>query len=77
MHVKDARGWTPLHYAAFNNNLPTKNTIIALLKLGANPSAKDNQGKLPLDVAIAQNHQFKPPEEVKPDIVQLLTPKTN
>ena len=76
MNVKDARGWTPLHYAASNNILDGMEAMIKLLlEEGADPSIKNNDGKTPLDVANEENQSFIPPKPVKPKIAELLSPE--
>ena len=38
-------GWTPLHFAAAESETPA--VVKALLAAGADPAAKDNEGKTP------------------------------
>jgi ankyrin repeat protein len=45
-------GFTPLHYAAYNNQLKI---AILLIDYGADVDAEDNQGKTPLDIAGERN----------------------
>jgi ankyrin repeat protein len=49
----DRRGRTALHFAAVKNN---ETAIQLLLDRGASKTIKDNSGKTPLDLAIAQGH---------------------
>ena len=55
-HAKDAKGFTPLHYAV-NQPYPVANgeqclkTVDVLLKAGADVNAKDNEGATPLHYA--------------------------
>ena len=46
-------GWTPLHYAAYNN---LQETARLLLERGADPLAKSTDGKTPLDFAIEKGN---------------------
>jgi len=48
VNCRDSRGWTPLHYAAFNGQAVA---IQLLVKNGALVEAKDNDGATPLHVA--------------------------
>jgi hypothetical protein len=66
-------GWTPLHEACEQGNA---DVIRALLKAGASKDRRTATGKLPLDIAAANNHEralsfFREPEEprkpAKPD----------
>ncbi len=52
----DARqhgGWTPLHAAAFNGDVPMSECLLAH---GADPSLKSDDGKTAIDVAIEKGH---------------------
>jgi len=57
INAKDKRKWTPLMYAAIERDYPTivtsleQETIIALLRLGADPKPKDVFGKRAIDYA--------------------------
>jgi ankyrin repeat protein len=53
VNCRDSRGWTPLHYAAFNGQ--AKN-IQVLLAHGAPVDATDNDGATPLHAAAAAGH---------------------
>ena len=46
--VLDADGWTPLHFAARNKEVLV---IQALVKIGADPNARDESGRTPLHFA--------------------------
>jgi ankyrin repeat protein len=60
MNLRDTKGRTPLHMAiAFNN----KDTVEALLNLGASPSLADQYGQRPID--ICYNDSLKGLLEVK------------
>ena len=48
LNEADERGWTPLHHESLAGSAPT---VEGLLKLGANPQAKGNQGETPADLA--------------------------
>ena len=53
VNVKDSRGLTPLHYAAFRGNLEV---AIALLEFQANACSTANSGETPLHVAAQYGH---------------------
>lgn len=49
LDLEDAKGWTALHYAAYNA-LPELTE--ALIKYGSHPGSKDLQGNTPLHYAV-------------------------
>ena len=53
MNVQDYQGWTPLHVACFIGH---SEVIKVLLRNGALVDVRDNEGRLPLDVAIVHSH---------------------
>lgn len=59
IHTPDARGWTPLHHAAYAGN--AEHTDVCL-RFGADPNAKDEKGRTPLHLACSShrnpNHKF-------------------
>ncbi len=48
-----ARGWTPLHAAAYNGH---KKLVAYMLTSGANPNAQDADGNTPLHLAAGRGH---------------------
>lgn len=54
INIKGLYGWTPLHYATRENNVTM---VAALIKSGADISAKDEWGRTPWD--IAKERKFK------------------
>ena len=48
VHAGDNTQWTPLHWAALNGKTSVCTTLLAL---GADPAAKDEDGKTALDKA--------------------------
>lgn len=52
--ARDNYGWTPLHYAA---SIGSGDIVEILLKKGADPNIKDNEGKIPLDIAVEKGHE--------------------
>lgn len=52
MNMKDSSDWTPLHYAVYYNAL---DVVKFLVGKGADISAKDKDGKIPLDLATQEN----------------------
>ncbi len=50
--ARDARGWTPLHLAAWHNRAEI---FAFLLSKGANPGALTPAGETPFDLAIRNN----------------------
>lgn len=61
LNVKTGSGNTPLHYAAINRN---SKIITILVKAGADPKVKNDQGQSPLFEACAKFDETNP-EEVK------------
>ena len=54
MNNPDRYGWTPLHYAAYNDR---KEAVSFLLGNGANVNASDLSGKTPYHIAIGRGNQ--------------------
>ena len=50
VEARNKYGMTPLHMAAWHNKNPA--VAAALLEAGANPRAKANNGKMPIDYAM-------------------------
>ncbi|QOZ65882.1 ankyrin repeat domain-containing protein [Bradyrhizobium arachidis] len=55
INKQDNIGMTPLHYAAFNGQLPA---LRALFNAGANPSLRTIDGRSVADIARAGNHEL-------------------
>lgn len=57
---KLSNGWTPLHYAyqLLNNNEEDSDIINMLLKYGANPNLRNNEGQLPKEVRMKKKRKF-------------------
>ena len=53
VHTKDGDGWTPLHWASWNNSLAVAELLISS---GAEVEAESNNGSTPLDKAAYWNH---------------------
>ena len=48
INSKDEHGWTPLHHAVLNLDIPSRtNTVYTLVRLGANVHALNNEGSKP------------------------------
>lgn len=47
INLQNAKGWTPLHFAAADNNI---DIVSNLLRLGADATRKNQDGKLPIDL---------------------------
>jgi hypothetical protein len=69
VNAKNEAGWTALHHAA---NLDQLETVKMLVKAGANISARDIEGKAPLD--IAKKSDFEP-VRVQKYLQSLMQPK--
>ncbi len=52
--MRDAKGFTLLHWAATYNSSPE--VIRVLVRAGADPGFKSNDGKLPADLAAENEH---------------------
>jgi len=52
VNMKDTRGWTPLHFAAWHNH---GEIFSFLLSKGANPNALTFAGERPIDLALRNN----------------------
>ncbi|CAE8624810.1 unnamed protein product [Polarella glacialis] len=52
---RDVRGWTAMHYAAHYGHL---DVFAELLRCSADPTARDNRSKTPLQVAQAADKEF-------------------
>ncbi|XP_069192310.1 serine/threonine-protein phosphatase 6 regulatory ankyrin repeat subunit B isoform X3 [Procambarus clarkii] len=53
IHYQDARGWTPLHHAAYRGQ---QDAVLALLSVGAYPHALTHASETPGDLARSQGH---------------------
>jgi len=53
VNARDDDGWTPLHFAAYNDHVDVAEL---LLRHGADAGARDNEGLTPLDVALRTEH---------------------
>ena len=53
VNARQHGGWTPLHAAAFNGDLPMTEYLVAH---GADASVKSDDGKTPLDAAAEKDH---------------------
>jgi ankyrin repeat protein len=69
--VRDKRGWTPLHEAAYDLNLQV---FVALLDRGADPHAQTNKGETPFQLANAPH--LWATEGNQSQIIQLLSEHT-
>jgi len=53
LNVQDYQGWTPLHVASY---IGQSDAIKVLLRNGALVDVRDNEARLPLDIAIVHSH---------------------
>ena len=57
--LQDENGNTPLHYAYMFGNDEHSDVVDVLIRLGANPTAKNNKGKMPNEMEKATKYGIK------------------
>ena len=57
--LQDENGNTPLHYAFMFGNDENSDVVDALIRLGANPTAKNNKEKMPNEMKKASKYEIR------------------